>query len=210
MCIRGLQILLHVFVRSTRDCLFHTGEHRTSLLDRSCSRILWVSSSHKGKGSPSQQTLCAGLCDLMSLYRKPRHFGEKRILVAAYLFGWALMSRWKFTRKTSKVCKRNAARVVQWELLLRWYHMEDGGCICWRRIAYIRFSFGSSCSASCLSFGARHGHSSLWLNTRGAFQDGSGFVGWCRTVFHNHIVWRQRAERNFKTKFLLPRDSVRL
>lgn len=124
MCIRGLQILLHVFVRSTRDCLFHTGEHRTSLLDRSCSRILWVSSSHKGKGSPSQQTLCAGLCDLMSLYRKPRHFGEKRILVAAYLFGWALMSRWKFTRKTSKVCKRNAARVLQWEQILRWYHME--------------------------------------------------------------------------------------
>lgn len=162
-----------------------------------------MSSSHKGKGNPSQQTLCAGLCDLMSLYRKPRHFGEKKILVAAYLFGWALMSRLKFTRKTSKVCKRNTSWVFQWELILGWYHME--AAFPEEELAYIRFSFGSSYSASCLSFGARHGHSSPWLSTRGSFKDGYGFVRWCRTVFHNHIVWGQRAERNFKTKVSSPK-----
>ena len=167
-----------------------------------------MSSSHKGKGSTSQQTLRAGLCDLMSLYGKPRHFREKKILVAAYFFGWALMSRLKFARKTSKVCKSSAAGGLWWELILGWYHME--AAVAEEELPTLHFPLGPATLLRAWVWEQGMDIVPLWLSTRGSFKDGYGFVRWCRTVFHNHIVWGQRAERNFKTKFLLPRDSVSL
>ena len=167
-----------------------------------------MSSSHKCKGSLSQQTLCAGLCDPMSLYRKPRHFGEKKILVAAYLFGWALMSRLKFTRKTSKVCKRNTAWILQWELILRWYHME--AALAEEELPTLDFPLGPAIllRAWVLEQGMDTVHSGwVWgahLRMAMVLWDGVG-------LFFIITLCEGKEQRGIsRPKFLLPRDSVSL